>query len=86
MNGPGTIGTPSSGGAWAAFPQRLPDELRRENPTLAAEIIHEIRRQIPEFSRPLSGQFGMSIQSGVESTLAEFVDRVGNGGGELDAR
>ncbi|WP_306322780.1 MULTISPECIES: helix-turn-helix domain-containing protein [unclassified Streptomyces] len=86
MNGSGTAAVPPFGGAWAAFPQRLGDELRKENRTLAAEIIHEIRRQIPEFSRPLSGQFGMSIQNGVETALAEFVDRVGEGGGELDAR
>lgn len=86
MSGSGTVGTPSFGGAWAAFPQRLGDELRKENRTLAAEIIHEIRRHIPEFSRPLSGKFGTSIQNGVETALAEFVDRVGKGGGDLDAR
>ncbi|WP_420037070.1 helix-turn-helix domain-containing protein [Streptomyces sp. cg28] len=85
MNASGTAGAPGFGGAWAAFPQRLAAELRKENRTLAAEIIHEIRRQIPEFSRPLSGQFGAAIQNGVETALAEFVDRVEEGGGELDA-
>ncbi|MEU6843457.1 helix-turn-helix domain-containing protein [Streptomyces sp. NPDC046716] len=85
MNASGTAGTPGFGGAWVAFPQRLAAELRKENRTLAAEIIHEIRRQIPEFSRPLSGQFGAAIQNGVETALAEFVDRVEEGGGELDA-
>ncbi|MFJ4713786.1 helix-turn-helix domain-containing protein [Streptomyces sp. NPDC088785] len=85
MNASGTAGPPGFGGAWAAFPQRLAAELRKENRTLAAEIIHEIRRQIPEFSRPLSGQFGAAIQNGVETALAEFVDRVEEGGGELDA-
>ncbi|MFJ9123091.1 helix-turn-helix domain-containing protein [Streptomyces sp. NPDC102340] len=86
MNGSDTAAMPSFGGAWAVFPQRLGDELRKENHTLAAEIIHEIRRQIPEFSRPLSGKFGAFIRNGVETALAEFVDRVGEGGGELDAR
>ncbi|MEB8338438.1 helix-turn-helix domain-containing protein [Streptomyces endophyticus] len=86
MNGSGTAGMASFGGAWTVFPQRLGDELRKENRTLAAEIIHEIRRQIPEFSRPLSGKFGAFIRNGVETALAEFVDRVGEGGGELDAR
>ncbi|WP_328634877.1 helix-turn-helix domain-containing protein [Streptomyces sp. NBC_00356] len=86
MNGSDTAAMPSFGGAWAVFPQRLGDELRKENRTLAAEIIHEIRRQIPEFSRPLSGKFGAFIRNGVETALAEFVDRVGEGGGELDAR
>ncbi|MEG3627394.1 helix-turn-helix domain-containing protein [Streptomyces poriticola] len=82
MTAPGTYG---SGVAWVGFPQRLGDELRKENRTVAAEIIREIRRQIPEFSRPLSGQFGAAIQFGVETALAEFVDRVEVGGGELDA-
>ncbi|MER5946354.1 helix-turn-helix domain-containing protein [Streptomyces sp. NPDC001904] len=85
MKASGTAGAPGFGGAWVAFPQRLAVELRKENRTLAAEIIHEIRRQIPEFSRPLSGQFGAAIQNGVETALAEFVDRVEEGGGELDA-
>ncbi|WP_353946285.1 helix-turn-helix domain-containing protein [Streptomyces sp. HUAS MG91] len=85
MNATGAAGAPGFGGAWAVFPQRLAAELRKENRTLAAEIIHEIRRQIPEFSRPLSGQFGAAIQNGVETALAEFVDRVEEGGGELDA-
>ncbi|MCX3062774.1 helix-turn-helix domain-containing protein [Streptomyces beihaiensis] len=84
MSASGAVGAPGFGGAWALFPQRLADELRKENRTLAAEIIHEIRRQIPEFSRPLSGQFGAAIQNGVETALAEFVDRVEEGGGELD--
>ncbi|MFE0101287.1 helix-turn-helix domain-containing protein [Streptomyces sp. NPDC059009] len=53
---------------------------------MAAEVIHEIRRQIPEFSQPLSGKFGADIQRGVETALAEFVDRVDEGGvRELDA-
>ncbi|MYW63222.1 PucR family transcriptional regulator [Streptomyces sp. SID8379] len=86
MNASGTAGAPGFGGAWVVFPQRLAAELRKENRTLAAEIIHEIRRHIPEFSRPLSGQFGASIQNGVETALAEFVDRIEEGGGELDAQ
>ncbi|MBO1334554.1 helix-turn-helix domain-containing protein [Streptomyces sp. VRA16 Mangrove soil] len=86
MNASGTAGAPGFGGAWVVFPQRLGAELRKENRTLAAEIIHEIRQQIPEFSRPLSGQFGTAIQNGVETALAEFVDRIEEGGGELDAQ
>ncbi|MFF0294677.1 helix-turn-helix domain-containing protein [Kitasatospora sp. NPDC004614] len=43
---------------------------------MASEIIREIRSAVPEFARPLSGQFGAGIQQGVETALAEFVDRV----------
>ncbi|MFJ5927072.1 helix-turn-helix domain-containing protein [Kitasatospora sp. NPDC092948] len=43
---------------------------------MTAEIIREIRSAVPEFARPLSGQFGAGIQQGVETALAEFADRV----------
>ncbi|WP_432173162.1 helix-turn-helix domain-containing protein [Streptomyces sp. Tue6028] len=82
--GPGTGGEPR-GGPWVSLPRRLGAELQKENRTVAAEIIHEIRSQIPEFSRPLSGQFGASIQQGVETALAEFADRVTAAGGPLEA-
>ncbi|MFJ5234685.1 helix-turn-helix domain-containing protein [Kitasatospora sp. NPDC088391] len=54
----------------------MPSALRAEQQSLAAEIIREIRSAVPEFSRPLSGQFGTGIQQGVETALAEFVDRI----------
>ncbi|WP_241844687.1 helix-turn-helix domain-containing protein [Kitasatospora sp. CB01950] len=43
---------------------------------MAAEIIREIRCSLPEFARPISGQFGTGIQQGLETALAEFVDRL----------
>lgn len=82
--GPGT-GRPTRKGPWVALPRHLGAELQKENRTLAAEIIHEIRSQIPEFSRPFSGQFGAAIQQGVETALAEFADRVTSAGGHLEA-
>ncbi|MFE2351057.1 helix-turn-helix domain-containing protein [Kitasatospora cineracea] len=64
------------GGPWEALPRDFSTELRAEQQSLAAEIIREIRSAVPEFSRPLSGQFGTGIQQGVETALAEFTDRV----------
>ncbi|PJN23009.1 hypothetical protein CG736_24870 [Kitasatospora sp. CB02891] len=63
-------------GPWEGLPRELSTELRAEQQSLAAEIIREIRSAVPEFARPLSGQFGAGIQQGVETALAEFVDRV----------
>ncbi|MGH4033126.1 helix-turn-helix domain-containing protein [Actinomycetota bacterium Odt1-20B] len=87
LGGPGGLsGKGGPGGSWTELPRQLGAELRKENRTVAAEVIHEIRRQIPEFSQPLSGKFGADIQRGVETALAEFVDRVDEGGvRELDA-
>lgn len=59
---------------WGALPRGLAAELRKEQQAIAAEIIREIRQQVPEFSRPLAGKFGAGIQRGVESALAEFTD------------
>lgn len=61
---------------WRALPRSLAAELRKEQRTIAAEIIREIRQQVPEFSRPLSGKFGAGIQHGVETALAEFTDLI----------
>jgi len=63
-------------GPWTALPRNFAAEIRKERETLAAEIIREIRQQVPEFSRPLAGNFGAGIQYGVETALAEFADRV----------
>lgn len=62
--------------AVAALPRGFAENLRKENSSIAAEIIHQIRIQIPEFGRPLNGQFGHGIRTGVEAALADFVDQV----------
>jgi hypothetical protein len=60
----------------AALPRGFAEELRRENPSLAAEIVREIRRQIPEYDRPLDSLFSSGLMLGVETALAEFADAV----------
>jgi hypothetical protein len=63
-------------GPWSALPRSFSVGVRKEEKTLVAEIIREIRQQVPEFSRPLAGTFGAGIQYGVETALAEFADRI----------
>ncbi|MGW4383047.1 helix-turn-helix domain-containing protein [Kitasatospora sp. NPDC004531] len=63
-------------GPWEGLPRDLSAELRAEQQSLATEIIREIRSAVPEFARPLSGQFGGGIQQAVETALAEFADRL----------
>ncbi|MFV2172774.1 helix-turn-helix domain-containing protein [Actinomadura sp. LOL_016] len=57
-------------------PPRLARIMRPELPSLAGEIITEIRRGIPEYARPLDGPYGQVLRLSVEHNLAAFVDRV----------
>ncbi|WP_202233540.1 helix-turn-helix domain-containing protein [Actinacidiphila reveromycinica] len=69
-------------GPWTRFPPRFTAAVGKERTSLAAEIIGEIRRQVPEFARPLAGNFGAGIQQGVESALREFADLLAAGRAE----
>jgi hypothetical protein len=60
----------------AALPPRLARLMRPELPSLAEEIVTEIRRAIPEYARPLDGPYGHVLRRSVEHHLAAFVDRV----------
>ncbi|WP_262402151.1 PucR family transcriptional regulator [Actinomadura sp. CNU-125] len=57
-------------------PPRLARIMRPELPSLAGEIIAEIRRGIPEYARPLDGPYGQVLRLSVEHNLTAFVDRV----------
>jgi len=63
-------------GRRTVLPRHFAAEIRKEQESLAAEIIREIRLHVPEFSRPLTGKFGAGMQGGVETALAEFADLV----------
>jgi len=41
---------------------------------VAGEIIEAIRREVPEYARPLTGAFGRDVRRGVEVALRRFVD------------
>ncbi|MGP4026505.1 helix-turn-helix domain-containing protein [Actinomadura sp. 3N407] len=58
------------------LPPRLARLMRPELPSLAEEIVTEIRRAIPEYARPLDGPYGHVLRLSVEHNLAAFVDRV----------
>ncbi len=51
-----------------------------ELPELSREIVAAIQREIPEYSRPLRGDFGRGIQTGVEQALRRFLAADGAGG------
>lgn len=43
-----------------------------ELPALADEIIEAIRREVPEYARPMRGEFGRGIRAGVVEALRRF--------------
>jgi hypothetical protein len=50
--------------------------LRPVLPGLSAELIREIGAQVPDYSRPLEGPFGVTLRYGVERALRRFVDTI----------
>ncbi|WP_395110511.1 helix-turn-helix domain-containing protein [Actinomadura sp. SCN-SB] len=60
----------------APLPRHLAAMMRPELPSLAKEIIEEIRHQIPEYGRPIRGPYVQALQIGVERALAHFVDQI----------
>jgi hypothetical protein len=59
-------------------PRQLAALLRPELDSLAEEIITEIRRNIPEYARPIDGPYGQALRAGVGLAIAAFVDQVGD--------
>jgi len=54
--------------------------LRPGLPALADEILAAIAVAVPEYDRPMRGDFGRGIRTGVEQALSEFVDLLGRPG------
>ena len=53
-----------------------------ELPGLADEIVAAIQREVPEYARPLRGDFGRGIRAGVEQALRRFLSPPGDAGTE----
>jgi len=43
-------------------------------PRISADVIEALRREVPEYSRPLEGEFGRLVQDGVSTALAQFLE------------
>jgi hypothetical protein len=72
--------------ALPVFPHGFVEQLRREMPSLATEILREIRLRIPEYDRPLDSLFSSGLLHGVETALIEFADEVEGRGSPVDDR
>jgi DNA-binding CsgD family transcriptional regulator len=60
----------------AVEPRQLAALLRPELDSLAEEIITEIRRNIPEYARPIDGPYGQALRVGVGMAITAFVDQL----------
>lgn len=67
----------SVGVPWRSLPPAVAEALAPHLPTVADEIITAIRRDVPEYRRPLEGPFGQALRLGVEEALRRFIAMLG---------
>jgi DNA-binding CsgD family transcriptional regulator len=82
----GEDGKPPAGHLWSSLPRELAAVFRPLAADVAGEILTEIQQLIPEYARPLNGQFGKSITDGIQYALLQFIDRLGDPGARQDDR
>ncbi|HEY2715885.1 MAG TPA: helix-turn-helix domain-containing protein [Solirubrobacterales bacterium] len=58
---------------WRGLSARVADLIEAEIPATTAEILESIGREVPEYARPLEGNFGRGVRRGVAEALAQFV-------------
>jgi hypothetical protein len=68
------------------LPAHLAEIMRIELPSLATEIITEIRDKIPEYARPMEGPYGQALRVGVQQALTSFFDAVADPAAALERR
>jgi len=63
---------------WRGLPGEVADLIEPELPAVIAEILETIGREVPEYARPLEGDFGRGLRTGVGEALLQFVALVRN--------
>jgi hypothetical protein len=67
---------------WRDLPAEVAGLIRPELPGASDAILEAIRREVPEYARPLEGSFGRGIRRGVSEALEQFTELIGAGEGE----
>jgi len=62
---------------WALVPREYSDQLRPNIDEVVDAVIAAVRAEVPEYDRPLEGEFGRLISQGVAVALGQFVDLIG---------
>jgi hypothetical protein len=58
---------------WRALPPEVADAIEPELAAVTGEILETIGREVPEYARPLEGEFGRALRTGVSEALRQFV-------------
>ncbi|HEY0317923.1 MAG TPA: helix-turn-helix domain-containing protein [Solirubrobacterales bacterium] len=58
---------------WRGLPAPVADLIEPELTAITGEILATIAREVPEYQRPLEGNFGRGIRTGVGEALLQFV-------------
>jgi hypothetical protein len=61
---------------WRALPPGVALVIEPELPALRDAILAEIAQEVPEYARPLEGNFGRGLRLGVDEALRQFKDLV----------
>lgn len=70
---------------WEELPSHLADRLRPDLGALVEELVEAIPEGVPAYRRPMEGEFGAGLRTGVAEALEQFVDLI-ESGGELAPR
>ena len=62
---------------WAQVPAEAADVLRPALPQISDDIIATLPGLVPEYARPMEGDFGRALRQGVTVALAQFVALLG---------
>jgi hypothetical protein len=62
---------------WAQVPGWVAEVLRPELDGVTDDIITDVRAEVPDYARPLTGRFGLRITQGVTVAVNQFLDLLG---------
>lgn len=70
-----TVDTPLTGDPppWASLPREVSRALQPHLGEIVESIIEAIQRDVPAYSRPLEGDFGVAVRQGVEVALSRLL-------------
>lgn len=61
---------------WERLPIEAADVMEAERQAISDEIVETLGREVPAYTRPLSGAFGDAVRFGVDQALRQFVAMV----------
>jgi hypothetical protein len=63
---------------WAEIPEEVGAAMRPSIGVVVDAVVAAVRAEVPEYDRPLKGEFGRLIRAGTATALEQFVDLLGH--------